>query len=195
MSNGTQDNEKNQQTEQPDGAKKNESATKKECHACPDCTHAKENKKPCKRLKWKFSMKGWVFTLITFFCVFGLIGPLVAQFTAPEDEIYTALMEAWNSYVSIILGVVATLLSIVSLIFSFHNEEEENIQQRDYDRQFENVNRTLQNIENSVKDIDKMKYDIIEINSTLKSINVKLNIETVESTNPNTSVDTDSMKD
>lgn len=203
MSNETHDTDNNQQTDPKKQTDKkaneneNESAEKKECHCCQDCSHAKENKKPCKRLKWKFSMKWWVFALVAFACFSGIIAPFIAQYLAPRKSALEVALSAWNQYVSIILGIVATLLSIVSLVFSFHNEEEENIQQRNYSDKFDDINRTLQKIEDSVEDtkkiVDKMDDKIVQIDKTVSIIKDNQNNATVNSTPPNTTVDQDNM--
>lgn len=173
--------------------KSKESGEPKECRACPDCTHAKENKKPCKRLKWKYSMKIWVFALIAFACLGGIIAPFIAQYLAPRKSALEVALSAWNQYVSIILGIVATLLSIVSLVFSFHNEEEENIQQRNYSDKFDDINRTLQKIEDSVdatkEKVNHMSDKMAQIDTTVSIIKANQSNGTVKSTPPNTTVD------
>lgn len=173
MSNEKRDTE-NRQTEQDASkaeAKKNESAEKKECHGCVDCPHTGESHKPCKRLKWKYSMKCWVFWLVGIVCVVGLIGAWWGQYVAPEESRLQVTLEIWNQYVGIVLGVVATLLSIVSLVFSFHNEEEENIQQRNYDEKFGALTSSVADLK---AELEKYNSTLKEVNSALTNINSRL---------------------
>lgn len=62
----------------------------------------------------------------------GALVPFAAQFLLPfyNSEISVAGAEVWNQYVSIILGVVATITSIVSLILGFKSEEQSNATER-----------------------------------------------------------------
>lgn len=152
---------------------KHDTSEGENCRVCLDCSHSKENKKPCKRLKWKFSMKWWVFTLIALFCVSGLIGPFAAQFASNSDSVHYTMLNAWNMYVGIILGVVATLLSIVSLVFSFHNEEEENIQQRNSDAQFEALKTSVIKLE---KDLNTTSKTMADMNKAIESMDRKMSI-------------------
>lgn len=70
--------------------------------------------------------KNKIFNLIVAVVVIGAIVPFATQFVLPfffpRCKIVGA--EVWNQYVSIILGVVATILSVVSLVLGFKSEEE-----------------------------------------------------------------------
>lgn len=79
----------------------------------------------------KSSKKG-MYILIGIIVLIGAIVPFAAQFILPfyfpNKKIAGA--EVWNQYVSIILGVVATITSIVSLVLGFRSEEHSNETER-----------------------------------------------------------------
>lgn len=80
-------------------------------------------------------MKKWVFTMIIIVITIGVIVPFGAQFLLPMFfPTQAAEAEVWNTYVSIILGLVATILSIVSMIMGFKNYEDTLVAQ---DRHFQ----------------------------------------------------------
>lgn len=72
--------------------------------------------------------KSAIYILIGIIVLIGAIVPFAAQFILPfffpDKQIAGA--EVWNQYVSIILGVVATITSIVSLVLGFKSEEQSN---------------------------------------------------------------------
>lgn len=72
------------------------------------------------------SHKKYVYNVILIISIFGLIVPFAAQFILPFffSCRKVAGVEIWNQYVSIILGIVATLMSIISLKMSFDNVEQ-----------------------------------------------------------------------
>lgn len=72
------------------------------------------------------SHKKFVYTIILVVTLTGSLVPFAAQFILPFfiSESKIAGAEIWNQYVGIILGVVATLMSIVSLKMSFDNVEQ-----------------------------------------------------------------------
>lgn len=97
------------------------------------------------------SHKKFVYTSITIITILGAIVPFAAQFILPfffpNNKLAGA--EIWNQYVSIVLGVIATLMSIISLKLSFDNveqsyETELNTQQLLFDLKLH-----LNNIENN----------------------------------------------
>lgn len=72
------------------------------------------------------SHKKYVYNIITILSLVGLIVPFASQFILPFFFPYCKVVgvEIWNQYVSIILGVVATLMSVISLKLSFDNVEQ-----------------------------------------------------------------------
>lgn len=76
--------------------------------------------------------KNGLYILIGVIVLIGAIVPFAAQFVLPfyfpDKQIAGA--EVWNQYVSIILGIVATITSIVSLVLGFRSEEQSNATER-----------------------------------------------------------------
>lgn len=72
--------------------------------------------------------KALIYKLILLVIILGAIVPFFAQFILPFffPKISIAGAEIWNQYVSIILGVVATIMSVVSLVLGFRSEEQSN---------------------------------------------------------------------
>lgn len=72
------------------------------------------------------SHKKYVYNVIFWLSLIGLIVPFASQFILPFffPCCKVAGVEIWNQYVSIILGVVATLMSVISLKLSFDNVEQ-----------------------------------------------------------------------
>ena len=69
--------------------------------------------------------KHLIYGLIIAVILIGGIIPFGAQFWLPffKEEAFVGGAEVWNQYVSIVLGIVATILSIVSLKMCFSSEE------------------------------------------------------------------------
>ena len=67
-----------------------------------------------------------IYRLICSIIIIGAIIPFAAQFILPFffPDKSVAGAEIWNQYVSIILGVVATITSIVSLVLGFKSEQQ-----------------------------------------------------------------------
>ena len=69
--------------------------------------------------------KNLIFILIFAVILVGAIVPFASQFCLPffNPEAFTDGAEVWNQYVSIVLGIVATILSIISLRMCFSSDE------------------------------------------------------------------------
>lgn len=71
-----------------------------------------------------------IYGFVTFVIFFGGIVPFATQFLLPMigsligKEINPYGAEVWNQFVSIALGIVATILSIVSMYLGFKNSDE-----------------------------------------------------------------------
>ena len=117
------------------------------------------DKKPKK--KHTYSLKRWVFYLILFVIFLGFLIPyaieLICTFWFPEHSIG---ISQWNQFVSIILGVVATVLSIVSIIMGFKNYDDTLDIQEKFTR--------------SLEGITSLKSDIKEIQTNLTDISVRV---------------------
>ena len=105
--------------------------------------------------------KNAIYILIGVIVLVGAIVPFGAQFILPfyfpDKQIAGA--EVWNQYVSIILGVVATITSIVSLVLGFKSEEQSNateLRTRD----------VLQRIESRIQLLSQKQDQIIQSSLT-----------------------------
>ena len=69
--------------------------------------------------------KNLIFILIFAVIFVGAIVPFGTQFWLPffNPDAFTAGAEVWNQYVSIVLGIVATILSIISLKMCFSSND------------------------------------------------------------------------
>lgn len=81
--------------------------------------------KSCDYAYKQYGMKRWVYGIIITVISLGLIVPFLSEalLTVWFPEVSLGL-NTWNQFVSIILGIVATILSIVSLIMGFKNYED-----------------------------------------------------------------------
>lgn len=93
----------------------------------PQCSSEKCvcEKTHCSYVYKQYGMKRWVYGIIITVVIVGLIVPFFSQvictFFFQEAKLG---LETWNQFVSIILGIVATILSIVSMIMSFKNYDD-----------------------------------------------------------------------
>lgn len=73
-----------------------------------------------------------IYRLIINVVLIGAIVPFGVQFVLPifKPCARIAGVEVWNQYVSIILGIIATITSIVSLVLGFRSEKEANDTER-----------------------------------------------------------------
>lgn len=96
------------------------------------------------------SHKKFVYGTIIVIVISGVLIPFAAQFILPfffpDNNI--AGVEIWNQYVSIILGVTATLMSIISLKLSFDNVEQSYETELRTQKLLYNLELHLNNIEN-----------------------------------------------
>lgn len=105
----------------------------------------------------QYGLKRWVYGIIITVIILGLIVPFFSEaiFTIWFPDITTGL-NTWNQFVGIILGIVATILSIVSLIMGFKNYEDS------LDLHEKNV-KTLDEIASISKDVSDVKAGLEKI--------------------------------
>lgn len=97
------------------------------------------------------SHKKYVYGIILLLSITGLLVPFAAQFVLPFffPKQNVAGAEIWNQYVSIILGIVATLMSIVSLKMSFDNVNQSHQTELKTRDLFHNIEKHLKDIEHN----------------------------------------------
>lgn len=127
-----------------------------------DCVQCKKNLCVCKNEKCSYAykqygLKKWVYGIIITVIIIGLIVPFFSEVICtiwfPNT---TTGLSTWNQFVSIILGIVATILSIVSLIMGFKNYEDA------LDLHEKNV-KTLDDIASLSKDVNDVKAGLEKI--------------------------------
>lgn len=73
----------------------------------------------------EYSMKQWVLRLVISIIVIGLILPLFAEIIVgifwPNN---VKGIEVWNQFISVVLGIVATVLSMVSIFLGFKSYDD-----------------------------------------------------------------------
>ena len=128
------------------------------------CYYCKGN--GCKYLHKQFGMKKWVFMLILITIILGIIVPFSSEvvLTIWFPDV-TLGIETWNQFVSIILGIVATVLSIVSMIMGFKNYDDALSIQEKY-------MQALKEIKLLAKDLSNVKDDVHTISSMRRQIPV-----------------------
>ena len=108
------------------------------------------NKKPSFWQK-EYSLKAWVLYLVTFVLGVGFIFPLFAEvIIGTLYPNHVAGVTVWNQFTSIILGVVATVLSLVSMFMGFKSYD-------DSARLQETCIKTLERLESMRKQFDRME--------------------------------------
>lgn len=114
-----------------------------------------------------------IYILIGCIVLLGAIVPFAAQFILPfffpDNKIVGA--EVWNQYVSIILGIVATITSIVSLVLGFRSEEQSNATER-------RTRDLLRNIDMRVQLISQKQDQMLQ-NSLIKDYSEPANTVSV----------------
>ncbi len=105
--------------------------------------------------------KNIIYILIFGIILIGCIVPFAAQFILPffYPESKIAGAEVWNQYVSIVLGVVATITSIVSLVLSLRSEEQA----------YETERRTRDLLNDILREVAEMSCKQEEMNRQLYS--------------------------
>lgn len=135
---------------------KNKAKTSKKCKQC-EKNVCNCNEEVCTYAYKQYGMKRWVYGIIITVISLGLIVPFFTEVlcTIWFPDVSLGL-NTWNQFVSIILGIVATILSIVSLIMGFKNYED------GLDLHEKHV-QTLEKIGSISKDVDAVRERIEKI--------------------------------
>lgn len=116
------------------------------------------NQETCTYIYKQYSMKRWVYGIIITVISVGLIVPFFSEAVCtiwfPGASIG---LNTWNQFVGIILGIVATVVSIVSLIMGFKNYD-------DGLELHEKHVQTLEKISTISKDVNDVKEKLDKIN-------------------------------
>ncbi len=125
----------------------------------------------------KYAMRKWVYWLVFGTIIAGLIVPYGAQVICtiwfPDASVG---LDVWNQFVSIALGIVATVLSIVSLIMGFKNYDDTLSIQEKYTQTMQQSERALEKITEIAGELGKLREDVSRIGHS------KSDVETTTST-------------
>lgn len=105
----------------------------------------------------EYSLKRWAFLLVTTVIFVGLVLPLFAEIVVGiiwPDKVKG--IEVWNQFSSVILGIVATVLSIVSMFMGFKSYEDSSNLTTLCMQSFDHI----QNVE---KEFNLIKSDLFQI--------------------------------
>lgn len=125
------------------------------CTMCTPDICASKGKK-CDYIHKQYGMKKWVFNLIIITIGLGAIVPFASEAICTIWFPNVVLgLNTWNQFVSIILGIIATVLSIVSIIMGFKNYEDTLSVQEKYMQALEQISHIAQDLKNVKEDVSK----------------------------------------
>ena len=96
-----------------------------------------------------------VYRLVFGLSIIGLIVPFAAEFVLPFffKDVEIAGVSVWNQYISMILGVVAAIMSVVSLVLCYQSE-------KNTTTAYHQIEKTLAIMQAELKSISKKQDDI-----------------------------------
>lgn len=103
--------------------------------------HANENSSELKGILNLLQSK--TFKFIFFFSCGGILLIFAASIFNVEENIYYDIANAMNMFISIVVGIVAMVMSIISLFFSFYNTKQSYDTHDDYLEKFINISNSL----------------------------------------------------
>ena len=117
--------------------------------------------KNCDYLHKQYGMKKWVFMLILFTISVGLFVPFFAEvICSSKNPDASSGLAVWNQFVSIILGIVATILSIVSIIMGFKNYDDTLQVQEKYMEALKEISKISKDLDNVSNVVNKMSSSL-----------------------------------
>lgn len=116
-----------------------------------------------------FIFKTLWFKITVYTCFGGIalifLGAIISFWLDKDVSNDIKIFESLQSWVGVILGIIATLFSIISMFLSFYNLE----QQKDSEKQVIELNNNLQN--NIIKNVS---FEIIKVLEALKGLDKKI---------------------
>lgn len=108
------------------------------------------------------------FRFIFWFIIVGISFCFLAQFFKYKAIDFTKAAEIWNVFVGILLGVIATIVGLISLFFSFYNTKQ------NYDSSHDNLYE-LMKITSKLEANEKKQEDfLLELHSFDKNMDDKI---------------------
>lgn len=103
----------------------------------------------------------WVYRLIFWIIIIGLIVPFGAQVIIPllfcNKQSVSDALNTWNQFTSIILGICATLMSILSLVMGFYTLNQSHLTEVENTKTLTRISKALEELEEKVHDISPGK--------------------------------------
>ena len=134
----------------------NKKGCEQSCTLCSTSVCSNKGKK-CDYLHKQYGMNKWVFRLIIVTIFLGAIVPFASETICtiwfPDASVG---LNTWNQFVSIILGIIATLLSIVSIIMGFKNYDDTLSIQEKYMQALHEIGNIAKDLANVKNDVSKM---------------------------------------
>lgn len=113
------------------------------------------------------------FKFIFYFILIGILLIFFASIITPpeEEKIYQSLASAANTFVSIVVGIVAMVMSIISLFFSFYNTKQSYDTHDDYLVKFTNItnslNQTIKSQEENIHQMREISKELVRIDNNI----------------------------
>lgn len=156
---------------------------KNENDKCKQCQHIKDNLEAIKYTE-SINFKNMMYKVIAIILCIGAIGPFLAQCILPffiDESIQIDSLQLWNQYVSMILGLVALLMSIVSMYLGFKNSDDSASSERRTRNLIGGLDKELREILSDQKQILEAQKNIV---NEQRQMNAKIdNIEIVRKKN------------
>lgn len=164
--------------------------------------HEQENRNYTKRddeERWDITKsKKRIYRLLFFVIIVGLLVPFACQFLVPfifqwngKNVVSIPGAEVWNTYVSIILGIVATVTSLISLILSFKNTDDAKETSVETMKYLSSMSTKINQMINEQK---QMSHEQTEFSKDIIRIKDKLNLSDMNSQTVD-SEDVDELED
>lgn len=111
------------------------------------------------------------FKFISSFSCIGILIIFATSIINIEENKFYVIANAMNMFISIVVGIVAMVMSIISLFFSFYNTKQSYDAHDDYLEKFININNAL---EQSLKKQEEYTNSLSQLSSKIERIEDKI---------------------
>lgn len=131
--------------------------------------HTNENSSDLKGILNLLQSK--TFKFIFFFSCCGILLIFAASIFNVKGNIYYDIANAMNMFISIVVGIVAMVMSIISLFFSFYNTKQSYDTHEDYLEKFINITNSL---DHTMKRQEEYINSLNKLSDKLSSVDEKM---------------------